>query len=391
MHDLIIVGGGIAGLRVGIESLKRGVNCCILEKYDIGGRVSTFKKVLPGGPVQWESGAGRISTTHKKVLKLFKQYGLTFVPHSSGSQYIDTENKPNIFNELIDVYLEPLKKLDPMILATHTLGQLFEKIGVPPFYIQFPYFSEIHVLRADRALYTFSNEMGSASFGSCKEGMSALIDGMREEFISLGGKIVLGMDVFNIHKNTVFCKDTFNNTFHTKTFHTKTFHAKKIVLAVHSNALKMIKGIHAPVLKYLEMQPLLRIYAVFSEPVNIPRIVTDSPIRYVIPIRPNIVMISYTDGDDTRFWKDKGQEEVIAELRKIVDVPDPIFFKKHYWRDGCTYWLPGAYNVEEESEKSLQIAENVFVCGESYAVNQCWIESALEQADKLLARFRGRV
>jgi len=385
MHDIIIVGGGIAGLRVGIESLKRGVNCCILEKYDIGGRVETFKKVLPGGPVQWESGAGRICTMHKKVLALFKQYGLTFVPHSSESQYIDTENNPNTFNELIDVYIEPLKKLDPMILATHTLAQLFEKIGVLPFYIQFPYFSEIHVLRADRAIYTFSNEMGSSSFGSCKEGLSALIDGMREEFISLGGT-VLGMDVFKIHKNTVFCKEKFNDK-----MNIKTFHAKKIVLAVHSNALKMIKGIHAPVLKYLTMQPLLRIYAVFSEPVNIPRIVTDSPIRYIIPISPRIVMISYTDGDDTRFWKDKGQEEVMVELRKIVDVPDPIFFKKHYWRDGCTYWLPGAYNVEEESEKSLQIADNVFVCGESYAVNQCWMESALEQADKLLRLLKKKV
>ena len=95
-------------------------------------------------------------------------------------------------------------------------------------------------------------------------------------------------------------------------------------------------------------------------------------------------MISYTDGDDARYWKKKDQVAVMKELRKIVDVPDPIFFKKEYWADGCTYWLPGKYNVEEESEKSLQIGENVFVCGESYAVHQCWIESALDQADKLL-------
>ena len=387
-NDLIIVGAGIAGLRIGIETLKKHKKCCILEKYDVGGRVDTFKKSLPIGQVQWESGAGRICTTHKKVLKLFKQYGLTFVPHSGESQYFSSTMAPNQFNNLINVYLEPLKTLDPTILATHTLGELFKKIGIPKsFYLQFPYFSEIHVMRADIGLHAFSNEMGSAQFGSCKEGLSALIDGMRNEFISLGGKIVLGMDVVNIHKNTVFCKDAFHNTFH------KTFHAKNIVLAVHSNALKMIKGIHAPVLKYLEMKPLLRIYAVFSDPVNIPRIVTDSPIRYIIPISPHIVMISYTDGDDTRFWKDKGQEEVMVELRKIVDVPDPIFFKKHYWSDGCTYWLPGAYNVEEESEKSLQIAENVFVCGESYAVNQCWMESALDQADKLLGfeAFRANI
>ena len=86
MYDLIIVGAGIAGLRVGIKSLKKGIKCCILEKYDVGGRIYTFKKNIHGfGPVQWESGAGRICTSHKKVLKLFKKYRLTFVPISGES------------------------------------------------------------------------------------------------------------------------------------------------------------------------------------------------------------------------------------------------------------------------------------------------------------------
>ena len=63
-------------------------------------------------------------------------------------------------------------------------------------------------------------------------------------------------------------------------------------------------------------------------------------------------------------------------------------FKQHHWYDGCTYWLPGTYNVEEESNKSLnprpKSMPNLFMCGESFAVKQCWVESALVQADKLL-------
>ena len=63
-YDVIIVGGGIAGLRVGIEALKKqpSINCCILEKYGyIGGRIVTFRKNIPKiGEVQWENGAGRI-------------------------------------------------------------------------------------------------------------------------------------------------------------------------------------------------------------------------------------------------------------------------------------------------------------------------------------------
>ena len=371
MYDVIVVGGGIAGLRIGIEMAKHGT-CCILEKYDIGGRVSTFKKFIPGfGKIQWESGAGRICRSHTKVLKLLKKYGLTFVPYSSDSNYFSGTMEHNNFNDLIRVYLEPLRNLDPTILATHTLGELLTLIDAPDFYMKFPYFSEIHVLRADIALYSFENEMGSDSFGICKEGLSALIDAMRNEFISLGGKII-GANVVRIGKNVVYCENK---------DHANKYHANKIVLALDAVSLQSIKGIHAPVLKYLKMEPLLRIYAVFKTPVTIPRIITDSPIRNIIPITPHIIMISYTDGDDTKFWK---KHDVMKELRKIVDVPDPIFLKKHYWANGCTYWLPGNYNVEEESYKSLQLAENVFLCGESYAVNQCWMESALDQADKLL-------
>ena len=381
MYDLVIVGAGIAGLRVGIECSKKGMNCCILERYSVGGRISTFKKHFTGiGDVQWEVGAGRISTSHKKVLQLIKKYGLTFVPHSSDSYY---DGDKNNFNELIGVYLEPLRLLDPSVLATHTLGELLSSVlGDVSFISKFPYYSEIHVLRADLALYTFQHEMGSTSFGGCKEGLQAITDSMRDEFVSLGGSIFTGVTVTGItnkiHKNTVFCKT--DNVYNE-------FDAKKIVLAVPSTALKSIKGIRAPVLKHLKMEPLLRIYAVFKKPHTIQRIVTDSPIRYIIPVGPYAVMISYTDGEDARYWRKKDEDAVMKELRKIVDVPDPIFFKKEYWADGCTYWLPGKYNVEEESEKSLQIGENVFLCGESYAVHQCWMESALEQADKLLARF----
>ena len=80
LYDLIIVGGGISGLRVAIKALKKrpNIKCLILEKYGyIGGRVVTYRKDIPKvGEVQWENGAGRIATSHKKVLKLFKKYNL---------------------------------------------------------------------------------------------------------------------------------------------------------------------------------------------------------------------------------------------------------------------------------------------------------------------------
>ena len=121
------------------------------------------------------------------------------------------------------------------------------------------------------------------------------------------------------------------------------------------------------------------------------KIVTNNRIRYFIPMNNHTAMISYTDGKDAEYWlkqpEDKVQEMVMKLVREwFPDLPDPIFFKIHKWREGCTYWLPGEYDVEEESNKSLQPFPKIplFFTGESFSESQCWIESALHQTEKLL-------
>ena len=83
---------------------------------------------------------------------------------------------------------------------------------------------------------------------------------------------------------------------------------------------------------------------------------------------------------------------ILSEIRQLFPertIPDPLFFKLHDWKHGCSYWLPGSYSVEEESTKSLQplpdTMPHLFMCSESFAIKQCWIESAVEQADALLS------
>jgi monoamine oxidase len=430
LYDLIIVGGGISGLRTAIKALKKrpNIKCLILEKYGyIGGRIVTYRKDIPKvGEVQWENGAGRISTSHKKVLKLFKKYNLTFIPISEDIYYISdpkisdkhADIKGNTFSDLINYYIGPIECLPRDMLAANTLNDLLDMVIGPGsarnFYIQFPYYSEIHTLRADLAIDSFYKEMNSnKGFGVCKEGLGALPDSMMAEFLSRGGEILMNTPVTSVINNP-------DNTITLKVKSDATpanFTAKMVVLALHHNALKELNSpiSSLPVLKHLTMEPLLRMYAVF--PVRkgvswfsgLDKIVTDSHIRYIIPIdaKRGIVMISYTDGKDAKFWFKQGEgkmgEEnvkdlVMTEIRRLFPdrtVPDPIFFKQHPWTSGCTYWSPGNYCVEYESDKSLhplpKDIPNLFMCGESFAVKQCWIESGLEQSDKLLdnREFKG--
>jgi hypothetical protein len=142
------------------------------------------------------------------------------------------------------------------------------------------------------------------------------------------------------------------------------------------------------------MEPLLRIYAVFPVKQNqswfsgLSKIVTSYPIRHIIPMNSSTgtIMISYTDGNDARYWMKQSPKIVQSKIMSSIRSLFPDLFIPHPWTSGCTYWLPGLYNVQEESMNSLQPNKKIplFMCGESFAVHQAWMESALQQADHLL-------
>jgi monoamine oxidase len=415
-YDVIIVGAGMSGLRTGIEILRRHprIRCCILEQYHYnGGRVTTYHTRVPTiGAVQWEAGAGRIARSHSKTLALMKKYKCPFIPISNENMYLSYPSlqlAPSTFSSLLQVYLEPLRQLPANILASHTIGELLEKICGPKeakaFYLQFPYDAEIHTLRADNALQSFATEMGDKeSFGVCGGGLSTLIESMVKEFTKRGGSIYHGSTVMGIFQHNNIIHLEIKQTARGGKSHKRICEGQVCVLALPSHAIQNLKGIRLPVLKHIEMRPLFRMYAVF--PIykgkawfaDLDKIVTNSKIRYIIPINPSngTIMISYTDGNDAAYWmrQDRGaiQEMILGEIRQLFPdrtIPNPLFFKLHDWKQGCSYWLPGSYSVEEESAKSLQplprTMPNLFMCSESFAVKQCWIESAVEQADALLS------
>jgi monoamine oxidase len=408
MHDVIIVGAGIAGLRVGIHILReyRLPNVLILEKYNyVGGRIVTHYK----GGNQWEIGAGRISTTHHRVRKLMRKYGLTWAPISTTSEWrsarhSDHYGHPDPFNHLSHIYLDPLRHLPAETLATSTIMELLRSIHgrkeASEFAQYFPYWSELYTMRADMALASFAEEMNpSHKFGVCKEGLSAITKAMREEFLALGGKIHTDREVTAVRQvqgNTeqIRCRDG------------TTYSARIVILALHSDAVESIASLgRLPVLSHLRMEPLLRMYAVFPTDsrsgtawfADLPKCITDRRVRYVIPINPakGTIMISYTDGADAKYWMAMKsaytayavQEAVMRDIRALYPektIPDPIEFKLYPWHAGCTYWTPGAYDPHTVSRESLCIRPTVFCCGESFSTRQAWIEGALEHADMLL-------
>ena len=417
--DIIIVGAGIAGLRCGIELLhKRSkASVVILEKYKyLGGRVVTYHKKIEDmdgkcSDVQWENGAGRISKSHTGVMSLIKKYGLHTFDLSREQSYVENGVvEENTFDESLRAILPEIKRLSKETLANHTLREILSMLIGPEkandFLLQFPYRAEVDVLRADLGITSFEHEMGSEEeYVVVKEGLSALIDGMVEDFKRLGGVIFNKQEVIDVQQEgenvLVKTRTDAGNVL---------WKAKSVILALHAAAVRSLPALRDwNVLKHLKMEPLLRTYAVF--PVSdgtswfsdVGRVITPGPIRYFIPVNPacGIVMISYTEGVDARrfmrIMNDKGEDALGEHITGLVremfpqkDIPDPLFFKAHPWDFGCTYWLPGHYDPEAMSKEALHPLKSmpgVYCCGESFSMRQAWMEGALESADLLLSTY----
>ena len=401
-YDIIIIGAGISGIYCALE-LSKKYKVLILEKYDeIGGRISTFR-----GPVQWERGAGRIHSSHKMVLDLLKRYGLEVVPISEG---IEWRGGPMVEPKSIEFssYIRNLgiDQLEPKLLKTHTLNEAITKItGVAAANImtdRYEYRSEIFTQRADKSLEVLRNELGSHS-GFCvvKTGFDSLIHAMKQD-LDKAGVTILGdsevQDVLKIRGG--------DNKYKLIIRGQSPITCSKVVVTIPRDSLAELPCFKKlPILKQVTMRPLVRIYAIFpSKPTawfeGISKFVCPKPLRYVIPLnsKNGSIMISYTDGVDAEYWINKRKKDNIEIKREIMrdiralfpdkSIPEPTTFKMFVWKDGCSYWAPGDYDIKAVSMNSVIPLPNsmpgVYMCGESWAYNQSWVESALQQSRMLL-------
>jgi protoporphyrinogen oxidase len=396
----IIVGAGIAGLWIADKlATNTDDKITILEMGDYaGGRVITSKKY------GYEIGAGRIDLRdHKHVMALVKRFGLKTYEHGKGALWLSVDSGSSShqeklttdpFHDIWNPVIAILKKLDPSVLATHTLRGLATRVlgsrEADALLIQFPYRAELDTLRADLAIHSFETEMNDTpTFGSVVGGLSQIIHGLESDVRKKGVQIQFKTEVTDVLCSgsvyTVLLKEG------------KPITADRVILALPSSALQALPVLRSfQPLKHLTMKPLTRIYAKTVGPwPYTKRIVTDSPLRYIIPIKPaeGIVMISYTESQDTRrFLGLKGPALIAALLSELNRLFPTLTLEIEWahayeWSDGCTYWLPGPYDPVVEGKKALQpfpdTMSRLHLVGESFSQRQAWMEGALEHAQEL--------
>jgi monoamine oxidase len=386
-RNTVIVGAGLAGLLTAERCAKAGDRVTIIEKYDyIGGRVLTSKR-------GYEIGAGRVGGSHTRVWALVRRFGLHRSRHNPHTEYRrlgTAESEPNTFST---VFAPVLKAIEPAATGSTTLGRLLTTTDAPVNTLQFPYRAELQRLRADLGAHAFRTEFSAEeTYYSVIEGLSAIIRGLTDACKAADVRFVLEREVTDVVRTT---GDRYQ--VHMKGF--SPIVADRVVLALHATALSKLPCMQtARFLKHLTMAPLTRIYAQYPTPAWFPpiRVVTDSPLRYIIPIdtEKGVVMISYTDDQDTRAWVHLKGEQLTAAIQKEVrrlfperTIPEPLWCKAYEWTEGCTYWKPGSYDPIAMSREAMNpmptAMPQLYVTGESVCLRQAWMEGALEHAEQL--------
>jgi len=393
----IIIGGGLAGLSIAeyLANKTSRNNVLVLEQYKAwGGRVLTYRDESKG--IQYEIGAGRIFHEHKRVAALVRRFGLHTYPISTDST--TPSGHPNHFLQLFEPIRHILEALPANVLAIHTVADLVPK-ELHSVLNYYPYWSEFNLMRADLALNLFKPKAtmgatGASDYYGLQEGLDALVTNLHTAALEAGAVLKNRHTVTNIQQ---LAPDLFEITgLRGKKANQIPFkyQASRVIIATCRcgySDFSILKDM--PLMKQLATGALTRIYAVYQPPLDITeKVVTDSPLRYIIPISPKsgLIMISYTDGDDTHYWNnldgDALEDAIHKELTKLFPdkvIPKATYLKKHEWPNGCTYWLPGNYSPEEASKIAHNPEPNLYLTGESVSLTQTWMEGALESAEYL--------
>tara|TARA_B000000475_G_scaffold89048_1_gene72142 strand:- start:2657 stop:3877 length:1221 start_codon:yes stop_codon:yes gene_type:complete len=400
----IIIGSGITGLYTAYKLIKKKKikpeNILIFEKSNrIGGRIYTYEN----DNFKYSVGAGRLGKKHKYVMKLLKDFNLE-------NEIIDIKKDKLYFidnilmneKELLKYYNSKFKSLNDLwkyALTTKTnintkeinLHNYFSTIlstsDVKILQKSLNYISEMYDMNAYNALNTLKKDFDveNNDFFILKSGLHIICDKLYEYLIKNKVSINLNNDLKDIDnkKKIVYI----NN---------KNYKYDKVYLTIKRNdylQINFFKQYH-DIFNSVSDGNLLRIYAKYKNVwfKNIPKILTDNKLQFIIPIDYDngLIQISYSDSYNANFWNNLENENIVKiQLNKMLkeifpnkNIEDPEWITMHYWKAGVHFWNTGIYSKDIQNKfNNIFKKDNIYILGETYCNRQAWIDGALETVE----------
>lgn len=434
-YDVIVIGGGISGLYAAHQLLyTKNENdsntfnkVLLVEKQSrLGGRIHTIYE----NGYQYEAGAGRFSSKHKRLLGLLDRFGLHKIKNEHNLEYRHTTQtqtqtitstlapiKSTVTSEMITNVIQSAKTMEKQDLVNMTFKELCMKVvgAEKTEFIQssFGYNAEFEILNAADACEMFSSDFkGNLTYYSCTEGLSRLVDSLEKDLRS------------DKHKRCTINKETrissiswdkqqsvFNVQAIAATGKVVQYTARIVISAIPQKELlewDIFTAEQRKLLHSVSPVSLHRIYGAWSANVmnwftknNIPKTTTDNHVRQFIPInrQTGLAMLSYSDLKDADYWRKVANrglksltDTLVRSLRSLfspLTIPAPDWIQSHYWPEGIHLWRKKSDStvLTQRIQRILGHDVPFYITGEAFCKHQGWIEGGLENVDIALSNI----
>lgn len=407
MNDYIIIGAGISGLHTAHLLLKKYNNCkiCLIEKENkIGGQIQTKFKNLDGKKIKYESGGAVVYNYQKNMVKLLKEFKIDLneleLKKKNKSYVINRFNKKdNYYNLKFLKLLKSVFKFMKLKKNNYCRNYTFEEICIECVgkknteFLEsyYGYSSEFKICNSVVAKKNINNEIfNSNKIYFFKNGYSELIDKIFNKiknFINL--KLNEEMIDFISKENHIEVKLKNNNI----------IKGKKLIITIPKDELFKKKNSfnenELDLLDSVQSSSLTRIFLQYNIKSNnwinnLNHTTFINCIRQIIPLSKSIGFIQiYNDWNNADYFGNLTNDECYKIIKKLLSkilnkkLDNPLFLKKYYWKNAIHFWKP-KINEKKIYSKILNIKKNVYICSESYSLNQGWAEGSVSMSIDLL-------
>lgn len=424
MYHNVIIGAGISGLYMAYR--LNDPNTLIVEKSNrLGGKIYTYQK----NNVQYEIGAGRLGKKQPLIMKLITDLKLE---HKLGpisntrhyylrNKYIDNQDKLLSLYGISNKYFKSFKDIWKYILDKKNnikniyditlqeyLYMILNKSAADLIIDTFGYISEITTSNAGAALHTIEKDFAILSstdeidFLYLGGGLNQIIENLKKHLNKIGVKIITEYECIDIINK----KDHNLVALRCPKYNSHIIQCKNIFVTIPKKELQSIDFFSKDILlNSVEPISLVRVYAKYPTKngsawfKDIPKLVTDNPIQYIIPInaKSGLIMIIYADNNNADKWYnlfnssnnnqlalDK-MNKYLNEIFPEINIPNPTWINVHYWKEGAHVWKKG-YDPKKIVQKLYKKynKKGIYVIGEAYSIRNGWIEGCLETVEDIL-------
>tara|TARA_Y100000992_G_scaffold223339_1_gene155295 strand:- start:2414 stop:3907 length:1494 start_codon:yes stop_codon:yes gene_type:complete len=400
IYDIIIIGGGISGLNVASYSTKN-LNKLLIEGLDrLGGRIHTEYMKIDNKEIWFDTGAARFSKKHFNLMKLLKNLKLkkSMIKYPSKIEYLLKDMKDKTGYEYIIEAIEKIKKMDKTKMNEITLSEFIKNNygnDIHEYILKtFEYGDSMKYITALQSINMFKNNYNPLQqYYTLKNGLQMIINKLSEKAKRNNTEIMTNTFVKDVKKiNNLFVVEVGESS--------KKISCRKVIFACPPNTFKqfsLIKenDLNLDVIKYYSLN---RVYGYFKNNSwnNFERIVVDNKLKYLLSINKNVVLTSYTEGAESKYWLNKtldGKlEETTVKLLKDTfeeKIENPVVIKNYHWNNALGNWKK---NVDYKSlyKKFINPLKDVFICGDILSLCQDWMEGALQTSNKVIKLLNKR-